>query len=216
MHSPPLQDYFTRLLKEQNVTVSSLEVQIVDDNARLSSKNNHTTTRRFIGASKSSKTCRWSSSPTTSIQSRLNGHSNSYSSPTTKMTVGAMLNTTTTTSRPAPRTTRLLNCDKWSATPVTTVTNVSSRPQSIADVPPSAKFPRSASASVMLVPKRDHPPPAAEQPASLRRCTSLDAPIMLPIRMSSFSSKSKDYTTLDKVSMNSATSSTSCANTRFG
>mmetsp|Transcript_29033 Transcript_29033/g.70119 ORF Transcript_29033/g.70119 Transcript_29033/m.70119 type:complete len:127 (-) Transcript_29033:405-785(-) len=77
---PPLQDYFTKLLKERNVTISSLKVQIVDDNAQLSKQSHARASQRQSRSmiNKNFKTCRWSSS-TTLIRKGLEGptHSNS-------------------------------------------------------------------------------------------------------------------------------------------
>ncbi|CAJ1943792.1 unnamed protein product [Cylindrotheca closterium] len=184
MSSLPLQDYLTNLLKEQNVIVSLLEVQIVNDNSRVSKKcyqrftETHQQRSCPSTTSKNFKMSRWSSSPLERVRSTgwVEGLANNS-------------NSTTTVAQ------RLLKSDKWSATNVTRKSNPKSRAAGHpTPLPSSLKLPRRPAPAALMVHHHDKDVPT-EQP-SLRRCTSLDTPMMLPVRMSSFTSKSKSYKTL--------------------
>ncbi|CAJ1950716.1 unnamed protein product [Cylindrotheca closterium] len=119
MSSPPLQEYFTKLLKEQNVTMSSWEVRIVNDNARLSKASHARFSQTQPGLSmmsKNCKPCRWSPSPTITVHRVLDGHGKNSTNPSmaTTAVVGDMIN------RQRTRRHLLISNNRWSASNVAT------------------------------------------------------------------------------------------------
>ena len=161
------------------------EVHIVSDNAQLSKKNlaDFSTRQSPPGPPKD---CRWDSSPSKSMRKQLNDQNPKP----------AKDSSNSNTSR------KLLKSDKWGTS--TRKTTSQSRTDSSHIRPTPSYLPRSFSS---------HEPATASPQSSMRRSTSLeDAPLVPIRRMSSFSSRSKSFSSLDQVSIASA----SLVNDRFG